>query len=97
MDILKTKDFYLKIKVANIRKVLTENASLNQELCLDSKTHADTFNMKLFVRALEDIAEEEQEKLVAEDGKLPSAEIRSEVQTPRSDTVEENKESPRSD
>lgn len=29
VDMLKTSDFYLKIKVANIRKVLTANESLN--------------------------------------------------------------------
>ena len=53
----------MKIKIANIRKVLKENDSLNQELCLDPKTHSDVFNLKLFIRALEDIAEIEQEKL----------------------------------
>ena len=35
VDLLSVKDFYLKIKIANIRKVLTENESLNRELCLD--------------------------------------------------------------
>jgi len=39
VDILPIKDFYLKIKIANIRKVLTENDSINNELCLDPKTH----------------------------------------------------------
>ena len=57
VDILAIKDFYLKIKIANIRKTLTENQSINQELCLDPVTHAKEFNMKTFVRALEDIAE----------------------------------------
>ena len=57
------KDFYLKIKIANIRKVLTENESLNKELCLDPVTHTNVFNMKTFVRALEDIAELEQERM----------------------------------
>ena len=60
---MKVKDFYLKIKIANIRKTLEENKSLNLELCLDPKTHPDVFNMKMFVRALEDIAEEEQEQI----------------------------------
>ena len=59
VDVLMIKDFYLKIKIANIRKHLRENESLNQELCLDRARHPDKFNMKTFVRALEDIAEVE--------------------------------------
>lgn len=67
LDQLKIKDFYLKIKIANIRKTLEENKSLNDELCLDKVTHPTVFNMKWFVRALEDIAEVEQERLVEEE------------------------------
>lgn len=63
LDILQVKDFYLKIKIANIRKNLQENESLNKELCLDPKQHPTLFNMKTFVRALEDVAEIEQEKI----------------------------------
>jgi len=59
VDQIKVKDFYLKIKVANIRKTLDENKSLNLELCLDPKNHPDVLNIKMLVRALEDIAEEE--------------------------------------
>ena len=61
---LSQKDFYLRIKIANIRKVLTENVSLNSELCLDPQTHPTIFNMKTFVKALEDVAEVEQEKII---------------------------------
>lgn len=57
IDILAIKDFYLKIKIASIRKTLTENQSLNNELCLDPIAHPKVFNMKIFVRALEDLAE----------------------------------------
>jgi hypothetical protein len=57
IDILQVKDFYLKIKIANIRKNLHENESINRELCLDPDSHPTFFNMKTFVRALEDIAE----------------------------------------
>lgn len=67
VDTLSVKDFYLKIKIANLRKTLQENASLNAELCLDPKLHTDKFNMKTFVRALEDIAEVEQEKMFEEE------------------------------
>jgi len=63
IDTLQVKDFYLKIKIANIRKTLQENESLNKELCLDPVRHPQLFNMKTFVRALEDIAEVEQEKM----------------------------------
>lgn len=59
IDLLTVKDFYLKIKVANIRRTLAENESLNRELCLDPTTYPTFFNMKTFVRALEDIAEVE--------------------------------------
>ena len=59
VDVLAIKDFYLKVKIANIRKNLQENESLNKELCLDSVAHPTLFNMKTFVRALEDIAEVE--------------------------------------
>lgn len=57
VDLLSIKDFYLKIKIANIRKNLAENESINSELCLDPLNHPKEFNMKIFVRALEDIAE----------------------------------------
>ena len=67
MDVLKIKDFYLKIKIANIRKRLTENESLNNELCLDKKSHSHLFNIKLLVKALEELAEEEQVKLIQEE------------------------------
>lgn len=67
LDQLKIKDFYLKIKIANIRKTLEENQSLNEELCLDPVSYPTVFNMKWFVRALEDIAEVEQERMVEEE------------------------------
>ena len=59
VDVLAIKDFYLKVKIANIKKTLAENESLNKELCLDPVVHPTFFNMKTFVRALEDIAEVE--------------------------------------
>ena len=67
IDVLKVKDFYLKIKIANIRKKLTENESLNMELCLDKKNHKNLFNVKLLVKALEELAEEEQAILIKEE------------------------------
>ena len=59
IDTLKFKEFYLRIKIANIRKRLTENESLNKEICIDWKTNKDLINVKLMVKALEELAEEE--------------------------------------
>ena len=98
LDVLKFKDFYLKIKIANIRKKLTANESINNELCLDNKTHKDTINVKLMVKALEELAEEEQvvliqeEKEEAERAKKAKEEKKketlgeAEVETPRSES-----------
>ena len=94
VDQMKVKDFYLKIKIANIRKTLEENKSLNLELCLDPQTHPDVFNMKMFVRALEDIAEEEQEQILQQEqrqmsnmsGTTPISNV-SAPQTPTSDNT----------
>jgi hypothetical protein len=36
---MKIKDFYLRMKIASIRKRISENQSLNEELCLDKKTY----------------------------------------------------------
>ena len=38
---------------------MTENESLNNEICLDKKAHKDLINVKLMVKALEELAEEE--------------------------------------
>ena len=73
LDVLKIKDFYLKVKIASIRKTLKENESLNKELCLDTKTHTDVFHVKNLVRALEEIAEEEQEKMIIEEQEAKEA------------------------
>lgn len=59
IDVMKFKQFYLLIKIANIRKRLTENESLNNEICLDKKAYKDLINVKLMVKALEELAEEE--------------------------------------
>ena len=67
IDVIKVKDFYLRLKIASIRKRLTENVSLNDELCVDLKTHKDIFNVKQMVKALEEIAEEEQVLMMKEE------------------------------
>ena len=67
LDTLTFKEFYLRIKIANIRKRLTENESLNNEICLDKKAHKDLINVKIMVKALEEVAEEEQKVLLDEE------------------------------
>lgn len=64
---MKVKDFYLRLKIASIRKRLTENESINEELCIDVKTNRELFNVKQMVRALEEIAEEEQINMMKEE------------------------------
>ena len=64
---MKFKQFYLLIKIANIRKRLTENESLNNEICLDKISNKELINVKLLVKALEELAEEEQKSLIEEE------------------------------
>ena len=64
---MKFKQFYLLIKIANIRKRLTENESLNNEICLDKMSNKELINVKLLVKALEELAEEEQKSLIEEE------------------------------
>ena len=93
LDTLKFKDFYLRVKIANIRKRLTENKSLNEELCIDKKTYPDLINVKLMVKALEELAEEEQ-KLLLEEEKEAAAKKAEEAA--KKDTVDSDVETPRS-
>ena len=46
---------------------MTENESLNAEICLDKKKYKDLINVKLMVKALEELAEEEQKTLLEEE------------------------------
>ena len=102
IDVLKFKDFYLRVKIANIRKRLVENESLNKEICLDQKTHKDLINVKIMVKALEEIAEEEQKALLeeekqaaeklAEDKRKDTTIGASDVETPRSEKDASDKE-----
>ena len=67
LDALPFKDFYLRIKIASIRKKLTPNVSLDRELAIDRKKHSDLIHVKSMVRILEEIAEGEQESLMKEE------------------------------
>jgi hypothetical protein len=75
LDVIKVKDFYLRLKIASVRKRLTENSSLNEELCVDAKTHKDVFDVKKLVRALEEIAEVEQVVMMKEETEAMKAKI----------------------
>ena len=98
VDVMKFKQFYLLIKIANIRKRLTENESLNNEICLDKQSHKELINVKLMVKALEELAEEEQKNLIEEEAaeklakeKTTNEESKntlggSDVETPRSES-----------
>jgi len=55
------------MKIASIRKKLTPNASLNNELCVDKKKYGDVIYVKSMVKILEEIAENEQEVLMKEE------------------------------
>ena len=98
LDVLTFKDFYLKIKIANIRKKLTDNESINNELCLDKKTHRDTINVKLMVKALEELAEEEQLVLIEEE-KEEAERLKKAKEEKKKETIGEGSEveTPRSD
>ena len=58
VDIMQTKDFYLRLKIAGIRKTVKENENLNSFICLDSK-FANLIHVKKMVKALEEIAQGE--------------------------------------
>jgi hypothetical protein len=65
VDIMQTKDFYLRLKIAGIRKTVKENENLNSFICLDSK-FANLIHVKKMVKALEEIAQGEQLKMQEE-------------------------------
>jgi len=99
LDTLTFKEFYLRIKIANVRKRLTENQSLNKEICLDLKIHKEIINVKLLVKALEEVAEEEQKVLIQEEREMSDKlelkidEVKQalgvgEVDTPRSESAD---------
>lgn len=62
VDIMQTKDFYLRLKIAGIRKTVKENENLNTFISLDSK-FPNLIHVKKMVKALEEIAQSEQLKM----------------------------------
>jgi len=52
---MQSKDFYLRLKLAGLKKTVKENESLNKFLSLDSK-YTNLMQVKKVVRALEEVA-----------------------------------------
>mmetsp|Transcript_10160 Transcript_10160/g.10128 ORF Transcript_10160/g.10128 Transcript_10160/m.10128 type:complete len:80 (+) Transcript_10160:3383-3622(+) len=55
VDIIQTKDFYLRLKLAGIRKTVKEIDNLNYFLGLDSQ-YTNLMHVKKVVKALEEVA-----------------------------------------
>lgn len=66
VEIIKLHDFYLRLKLASIRKKLKENTSLNLFVAIDGSKYPDFVQVKRLIKALEIIAEGEQELMVKE-------------------------------
>lgn len=61
VEIIKLQDFYLRLKLASIRKKLKENKSLNLFLAIHDEKYPGFVQVKKMIKGLEVIAEGEQE------------------------------------
>ena len=59
VEIIKHHDFYLRLKLASIRKKLTENVTINAFLAIDGDKFPGVMQVKRMIKALEIIAEGE--------------------------------------
>ena len=66
VEIIKSHDFYLRLKLASIRKKLKQNDSLNLFLAIDGEKFPGLVHVKKMIKALEAIAEGEQEIMLKE-------------------------------
>lgn len=66
VEVIKLHDFYLRLKLASIRKKLKEKPELNDFLAIDGDKVPGFVHVKRLIRALELIAEGEQEALIKE-------------------------------
>jgi len=66
VEVIKHHDFYLRLKLASIRKKLKENISLNEFLAIDGPKYPEFVQVKRLIKALEMFAEGEQEALALE-------------------------------
>lgn len=75
---------------------MTENKSLNEELCIDKKTYPELINVKLMVKALEELAEEEQKVLLQEEKEAAEKKAKEKEESGKKDSVDSEVETPRS-
>lgn len=66
VEVIKHHDFYLRLKLASIRKKLKENISLNQFLAIDGEKYPGFMQVRRLIKSLEILAESEQEHLAVE-------------------------------
>lgn len=66
VEIIKLHDFYLRLKLASIRKKLKDIPSLTNFLAIDHAIHPGFVQVKRMIKALEIIAEKEQELMIKE-------------------------------
>jgi len=66
VEVIKLQEFYLRLKLASIRKKLNSNDTLNEFLAIDGKVFPDFIQVKRMIKALEIIAEGEQETMLKE-------------------------------
>jgi hypothetical protein len=89
VEIIKHHDFYLRLKLASIRKKLKENESLNEFLSIDGPKYPGFVQVKRLIKALEMFAEGEQEALGLEN-EQKEAELKKKLEAEEKD--EEYKE-----
>ena len=66
VEIIKLHDFYLRLKLASIRKKLKEIPSINKCFAIDGDKYPGLIQVKRMIKALELIAEGEQEIMAKE-------------------------------
>jgi len=66
VEVIKLHDFYLRLKLASIRKKLKDIPTLSGFLGIDSEKHQGFVQVKRMIKALEIIAEKEQELMIKE-------------------------------
>ena len=66
VEVIQLHDFYLRIKLASIRKKIKQNDSLNLFLAIDGDKFPGLIQVKKMIKALEVVAEKEQEVMIKE-------------------------------
>lgn len=66
IEVIKYHDFYLRLKLASIRKKLVQNDTINKFFAIDGDKFPGFIQVKRMIKALEIIAEGEQEEIIKE-------------------------------